>query len=81
MAQAELLDLGSPVNEEGLTLRLDLDQQVRRCFYVVPQVMGEDGSFTVSEVCPKCSNQLSEYEAGRFIRLICNEDTLVWVNP
>jgi hypothetical protein len=55
MAQAELLDLGGPVNEEGLTLRLDLDQQVRRCFYVVPQMMGADGSFAVPEVCPKCA--------------------------
>jgi hypothetical protein len=43
MAQAELIDLGSSVNQEGLALRLDLDRQVRRCFYVVPQVMTPHG--------------------------------------
>lgn len=80
MAQAELTDLGSPVNKEGLVLRRDLDQQVRRCFYVVPQVMALDGSFQVPEVCPKCGKELAAYEAGRFIRLICNEDGLAWVN-
>ena len=80
MAEAELLDLGSPVNEEGLTLRLDLDQQVRRCFYVVPQVMTSDGAFAVPEVCPKCGNQLIEYKAGLFPRLICDVDSLAWVN-
>jgi len=81
MAQAQLLDLRSPVNEEGLALRLTLNQQVRRCFYVVFQVMTEDGAFAVPEVCPKCGNELVDYKAGRFSRVICEEDGLAWVNP
>ena len=81
LARAELLDLASPVNGEGLTLRLELDQQARRCFYVVPQVIGADVSFPVPQVCPKCGNRLVEHEAGRFFRLMCDEDSLAWVNP
>jgi hypothetical protein len=75
IAQAELLDLGSPVNQEGLSLRHELDQ-VRRCFYVLFQVMSDDLEFVVPEVCPQCGNLLVEYSAGQFPRLICDADSL-----
>jgi len=79
LAQSELVDLESPVNEEGLVLRLDLDR-VRRCFYVLFQAMTDDGRFVVPEACPKCGNSLTEYTAGQFPRLICDADSLVLVN-
>jgi hypothetical protein len=60
MAKGELVDLASPVNEEGLTLRVNLDK-VRRCFYVHFQGMSVDGAFAVPDVCPRCGNKPVEY--------------------
>ena len=80
MAQLELADVRSSVNEEGMRLRLDLDR-LRRCFYVVFQVMDNDGRFVVPDTCPECGHRLVEFGTGRSTRLICDQDSLAWVNP
>jgi hypothetical protein len=79
-AQAQLLDLTSPVNAEGLSVRQDLDR-VRRCYYVLFQPMGAGGAFVVPDVCPSCGGPFEEYPNGRLTRLLCQRCSLALVNP
>jgi hypothetical protein len=77
-AQAELLDLESPVNRDGLDVREQLDG-VRRCYFVLFQPLAADG-FVVPDVCPSCGSSFSEYSGGRFKRMICEGCSLAIVS-
>ena len=79
-AQTELLNLDSPVNMEGLSLRHDLDA-VRRCYYVLFQQIGADGAFVVPATCPSCDRSFQAYTSDRFTRSLCESCSLALVNP
>lgn len=80
-AQAELLNLASPVNQEGLKLRHALDL-IRRCYYVLfQQIDHQSGAFSLPGKCPACSGPFSSYSTGRIPRLLCEACSLVLVNP
>jgi hypothetical protein len=80
-AQSELLNLASPVNQEGLQVRHALDG-IRRCYYVLFQQMDlKTGAFLIPETCPPCGGQLAAYPAGQLPRLICEACSLVLINP
>jgi hypothetical protein len=79
-AQAELLDLESPVNQEGLALRQVLDA-TRRSYYVLFQPLDvRSGAFIVPEACPSCGRPFGAYSGARFPRLLCQKCSLVLVN-
>src|ERR1700733_1361110 len=80
-AQGELLNLSSPLNEEGLALRSKLDQ-VRRCYYVLFQLMDPDTTdgFIVPDGCPLCGGLFTQYVSKWFTRLICENCSLALVN-
>jgi hypothetical protein len=75
-AQRELLDLRSPVNVKGLSLRQQLDS-IRRCYFVLFQPLGRDGRFVVPATCPICGATFQEYARGRLTRLLC--ETCRWL--
>lgn len=77
-AQSELMNLASPVNQQGLEVRRLLDQ-IRRCHYVLFQPLDRVG-FTVPRACPGCGGPFAAYTAGQFPRLTCESCGLVLVN-
>ena len=80
-AQTELLDLQSPVNQEGLAVRQMLDP-IRRSYYTLFQQLEIDyGGCVVPDACPACRGPFGAYSAGRFPRLVCQTCSLVLVNP
>lgn len=78
-AQAELLDLQSPVNVEGLSLRQKLDG-IHRCYLVLFQRMEPSGEFVVPEACPGCAGTFDEMANGRLTRLLCEPCGFALVN-
>jgi hypothetical protein len=79
-AQRELLDLKSPVNIEGLALRRKLDG-IRRCYFVLFQLMDGSGTFVVPPACPQCGGAFQGFKNDRFTRLLCEACGLALVNP
>lgn len=68
-ARRELLDAGSSVNKQGLTLRHTLDR-IRRCYLWLFQPQSDEG-YDPPEACPACSGALSSYDSGIFPQLLC----------
>jgi hypothetical protein len=79
-AQRELLDLGSPVNVEGLALRRTLDR-IRRCYLVLFPPLDKSLGFVVPPVCPHCGGAFERFTKQPFTRLLCDPCGLAVVNP
>lgn len=79
-AQAQLSDLGSPVNSEGLAVRAELEK-VRRCYFVLFQPLDADLNYAVPPACPGCGGGFKEYSSASFTRLLCEKCSLALVNP
>ena len=74
-AKDQLMDIGSPVNQQGIALRRKLEA-IRRCYYWYFQDE-TDESFEPLTLCPACSQPLSKYSDGIFPQLICQSCALI----
>lgn len=74
-ARRELLDAASPVNLEGLELRVKLDE-IRRCYYWFFQPEGDD-EYVTPDDCPVCRQSMTAYDGGIFRQLTCEHCSVV----
>ncbi len=73
----QLINMSSPVNQHGLTLRSDLNS-IRRCYYWYFQDQSADGFQPVTN-CPNCQAPLTLFKAGIFMQLICEQCSIITV--
>lgn len=76
-AKAQLSDITSPINVDGIRLRALIDP-VRRCFFWHFQDQSVD-SFAPLTHCPNCGSRLSAYHRGIFVQYICEQCSIVTV--
>ena len=70
-AEAQLSDITSPINVDGIRLCAQLDP-VRRCYFWYFQAESAD-CFTPLTHCPNCGNGFSAYHRGIFAQYICEQ--------
>ena len=68
-ARRELSDIRSPVNEEGMAVRAEIDK-LRTCFYWYFQDESA-ADFRALSLCPLCREPLDDYDEGIFAQRFC----------
>jgi hypothetical protein len=76
-ARAELLNLTSPANVEGLAVARQLND-LNRCYFSVWESTSDD-DWEPRSTCPICDSTLTRYDKGIFPQLLCEQDSLVLV--
>jgi hypothetical protein len=74
-AKAQLSDITSPINVEGLRLGVQIDS-VRQSYFWYFQDQSVD-SFAPTTHCPNCGNSFSAYRRGIFAQYICEQCGIV----
>jgi predicted nucleic acid-binding Zn ribbon protein len=76
-AKVQLSDIHNGINTEGRKV-VEQIAEIRKCYYWYFQDQSADDYSPIS-TCPCCGKKFSEYKAGIFLQLICEECRIVTV--
>ena len=74
-AKAQLSDIKSPANTQGLHLREKLNV-LRRCYFAYFQDQSGE-NFQSIQTCPNCHLTLTVYPNGKFFQLVCEDCSII----